>query len=87
MRDAQSNRELSNADKKTATEIFTLVPGGIKFTGKTRGSGGKTSIPDNNVLVVDDSPTSRLKLAAAVRHLGHNVLEADGGRERNADVG
>ena len=40
---------------------------------------GVTSIPENNVLVVDDSPTSRLKLAAAVRHLGHNVLEADGG--------
>ena len=34
---------------------------------------------DFNVLVVDDSPTSRLKLAAAVRHLGHAVEEANGG--------
>lgn len=32
-----------------------------------------------NVLVVDDSPTSRLKLAVAVRNLGHTVEEADGG--------
>ena len=34
---------------------------------------------DFSILIVDDSPTSRLKLAAAVRHLGHDVEEADSG--------
>lgn len=38
-----------------------------------------TAFNTSNILVIDDSPTSRLKLAAAVRNLGHNVEEADGG--------
>lgn len=34
-----------------------------------------------SVLVVDDSPTSRMKLAAAVQVLGHRVVQAEGGAQ------
>ena len=40
------------------------------------------SSKDFSVLVVDDSQTSRIKLAAAIKALGHNVHEADGGLRR-----
>ncbi len=39
----------------------------------------KTEVASPQVLIVDDNPMSRIKLMAAIRHLGHKVIAADGG--------